>query len=76
MCVYFKHEVCVTERTVNSQLDISDIELQTSAGLQSLLHVTALQSVPVRFIHPWTHTHILSQEWLLIARSKVHTEGQ
>lgn len=52
MCVYFKHEVCVTERTVNSQLDISDIELQTSAGLQFLLHVTALQSVPVQFIHP------------------------
>lgn len=42
VCVYFKHEVCVTERTVNSQLDISDIELQTSAGLHFLLLVTAL----------------------------------
>lgn len=36
VCVYFKHEVSVRERTVNSEVDINDIVLQTNAGLHSV----------------------------------------
>lgn len=32
LCVCFKHELSLLERTVNNEVDIRDIELQTDAG--------------------------------------------